>query len=702
MNLEKFFSPRGVAVVGASQNPSKLGYGVARNLVVSNFRGEVYFVNPHQGRLFDRPIYPNVASVPDPVDLAVIVIPANVVPEVLEACGQRGIPFAIIGSGGFKETGHEGEILERECLAIAQRFGIRVLGPNCIGFLDTHLPIDTTFLPLPGPIPGDIAFLSHSGAVCEAVIDWARGQGFGLSRLVSLGNQMDLTETDLLIPTADDENTRVITMYIEGVRDGRAFIEQAQQVSARKPIIAIKVGRSVHGRGAVASHTGALAGDDEAYNAAFDRAGVIRAETSEELFDWARALTWCPLPHGKRIAILTNAGGPGAIGVDALDAEGLIPAELAPRTLDRLRGILPAAASLRNPIDMLASAGPYEYANCLRALLADEGVDGVMVILPPPPMTTAAEVAGAIIPVVRSTSKPVVIALMGEDLISHAAKLFRGAHVPDYRFPERAASALGVLVKRHEQLSVQTSTPKVIEGIDRPKAKAILEKQKADENGFVDSLVASEILMLYGMPIPESMLSTTQEEARRMAEDIGFPVVLKVQSIDLPHKSDVGGVIVGLKDADAVSDAYLRMMQNIQNQFPSAKIDGIVVQKMVKEGQEVIVGSIRDPQFGPLVMFGSGGVEVERMKDVAFALAPLDRADAENLLQRTWAGRRLSGFRNLEAADREAVVDTLLRLGQLVMDLPQIAEIEINPLLVLPEGCGTLAVDVRLKIKDSF
>jgi acetyl coenzyme A synthetase (ADP forming)-like protein len=700
--FERFFSPRGVAVIGASENPANLGYGVARNLVVSNYVGKLYFVNPKGGRLFDHDIYTDLMNVPDPVDLAVIVIPARVVPEALQTCGERGIPFAIIGSGGFRETGPEGEALELKCLEIARRFGIRVMGPNCIGFLDTHLPIDTTFLPLPGPIPGDITFISHSGAICEAAIDWARGQGFGLSQLFSLGNQMDLRETDLLLPACEEPHTRVITLYLEGLRDGRAFIEQAQNVSRKKPIIAIKVGRSEHGRDAVASHTGAMAGQDVAYDAAFKRAGVLRAQTSEELFDWARALAWCPLPKGRRMAVLTNAGGPGAIAVDALDAQGMVHAELAPHTLDRLRGILPPVASLRNPVDMVASAGPVEYANSLRALLRDEGVDGVMVILPPPPMTTAAEVAGAIIPVIRSSSKPIIIALMGEDLIYHAAKLFRQAHVPEYRFPERAASAFGVLVKRAEQLSAPPFTPEVIEGIDRVKVNLILEGRQAEQNGFIAASTALEILSVYGIAIPKGNLATSPKQAKQIAEDIGYPVALKVQSPDLLHKSDLGGVLVGLQDGKEVLDAYSKMNETIKDQLPSARVDGILVQKVVQEGQEVIVGAIRDSQFGPLVMFGSGGVEVEGMKDVAFSLAPLNRAEAERLLQETWAGQRLSGFRNLEPADREAVVDALLRISQLVMDFSQISEVEINPLSVLREGSGVCAVDVRLKIEDQL
>jgi len=696
--FERLFSPRGVAVVGASQNPTKLGYGVARNLVVSNYQGNLHFVNPRGGQLFDRPIYPNLASVPDPVDLAVILIPAPAVPGVLKDCGQRGIRFAIIGSGGFRETGPEGEALEQHCLQIARQYEIRVIGPNCIGFLDTHLPIDATFLPLPGPIPGDIAFLSHSGAICEAVIDWARGQGFGLSRLVSLGNQMDLTETDLLQPVAEDEHTRVITMYLEGVGDGRAFIEQAQIVTRKIPVVAIKVGRSALGQLAVVSHTGALAGEDNVYDAALQKAGVIRAQTSEELFDWARALAWSPLPRGRRMAILTNAGGPGAIAVDALDAQGLLASELELDTIERLRTILPPAASLRNPVDMLASAGPLEYANCLRLLLDDASVDGVMVILPPPPMTTAAEVAGAIIPVIRSTNKPVILTLMGEELIAHAARLFRQAHVPEYRFPERAASALAALVKREEQLRAQPSPPAGFEDVDKQSISDVLEGARVGRNGFINPSIAAKIVACYGISTPEEALARSEQEAAQFAERMGFPVVLKVASRDLPHKSDMGGVVIDLDTVPAVINAYRKIILDMEKKAPFVEVEGVLVQKMIMGGQDVILGVVGDPQFGPLLMFGSGGIEVEGLNDVAFALAPMSHSETESLLERTWAGRKLSGYRSLAPVDREAVVEALQRLGQLALDFPQITEVEINPLRVLAGKGGAFALDVRLRI----
>jgi len=697
--LDTFFAPRGVVVIGASQTPTKLGYGAARNLVVSGYQGAIEFLNPHGGSLFGRPIRRRLADVPDPIDLAVILIPAQGVPDVLQSCGERGIPFAIIGSGGFREVGEEGQALERRCLEIAHRHGMRVLGPNCIGFLDTHLPIDTTFLPLPGPIPGDIAFLSHSGAICEAVIDWARGQGFGLSRLISLGNQIDLTEADVLPPTAADSQTRVIAMYLEGVSDGRAFIEQARRVSRDKPVLAIKVGRSESGRRAVASHTGALAGRDAAYDAAFRKAGVLRAPSSEEMFDWARALAWCPLPAGRRIAVLTNAGGPGAIGVDALEAAGLEMATLAETTRVALRAMLPPAASVNNPIDMLASAGPVEFGTGLALVLADEGVDGVMVVLPPPPMTTAAEVAGALIPIIRTSPKPVVIALMGEDLIAHAARLLRQSRIPDYRFPERAASALSVLVRRAEQLAQPQVESDGIAGVRPDLTEEALANARVGADGFVDSDTAAWVASAYGLNVPAESLVRSEEEAIAGAERLGYPVAVKVASPDIPHKSDVGGVLLQLNTAASVAEAFRKVVGAATAARPQAQILGALVQSMAAEGQDVIVGAVQDEQFGPLVMFGAGGVEVEELRDVAFGLAPLSRHEAEAMVDSTWAGRRLAGYRGQPPADREAAIEAVLRVGQMAVDLPRISEIEINPLRILGVGAGALALDVRLRVR---
>ncbi|MCW5848449.1 MAG: CoA-binding protein, partial [Anaerolineae bacterium] len=446
--LSPFFNPAGIAVIGASTTPAKLGFGVARNLVQSGYTGAIYFVNPRGGRLLERPVFAAVDDLPAPVDLALIIVPAPQVAQTLAAVGRRGIHAAIILSGGFRETGPAGAALEEECLRVAREHNIRLIGPNCIGLVNTHLPLDTTFLPPPGPPPGDVAFISHSGAICAAVIDWARGQGFGLSHLISLGNQIDVCETDTLAPLAADPHTKVITLYLEGIRDGRRFVRAARRVTRDKPIIALKVGRYSAGRRAVASHTGALAGQESAFNAAFRRAGVIRANTVEELFDWARALAWCPLPAGPDVAVLTNAGGPGVTAADALESHGLSLAMLSPATEAALRAVLPADASVRNPVDMLAAATAGQYVDSLRILLDDPAVHSVLVILPPPPMESAGGVARALIPIIFAAVKPVIIALMGERMIQEAVEYFRAARVPEYRFPERAAAALAVLTER--------------------------------------------------------------------------------------------------------------------------------------------------------------------------------------------------------------------------------------------------------------
>jgi acetyltransferase len=702
-SLKPFFNPKGVAIIGASTDPTKLGYGLSRNLIQSHYQGAIHFINPKGGELLGRPVYTSIADIPDPVDLAAVLIPAPFVPQVLEACGQRGILAAIIGAGGFREVSSEGAALEAECLRIAQAYGIRLLGPNCVGLLDTHLPIDTTFLPPPGPTPGDVAFISHSGAICAAVIDWARGQGYGLSRMVSLGNQVDVCETDMLAPVVEDSYTNVLALYLEGIKNGRGFVEQARIVTRKKPIIALKVGRFEAGQRAVASHTGALAGRENAYTAAFRRAGVLRAMTSEGMFDRARALAWCPIPKGKRVAVITNAGGPGVTAADALEALGLKLAEFQPQTRAALGEVLPSAASLNNPVDMLAAAGPEQFAECLRIVLKDPDVDSAMVIYPTPPMYTSGAVAKAVIPVVHNSEKPVVVAVMGERLIQEAVEHLRAARIPEYRFPERAAAALSALVDRSELLAFADAEPVLMEDV-KPKivrtvlGGAGLPSNTSQENGFLSPETSLVILESYGIPTMKMELARNADEAVGGAKKVGFPVALKIASADIPHKSDVGGVVLNLENEASVRVSFTAVRQRVQAAHPDAKIQGVHVQRMVPSGQEVIVGAVQDPQFGALVMFGSGGIEVEGLKDVAFALAPLTRLEAEDMLKSTWAGRKLKGFRNLPPADRAAVLDVLIRLAQLAADHPQLTEIEINPMRVLPEGQGAVAVDVRIKL----
>jgi len=691
-DLIPLFEPRGVAVIGASHDPSKLGYALARNLMTCGYSGAIHLVNARGGILFEQHLYSSILQVPDPVDLAVLLIPAPGVPEVLRQCGKRGVQVAVIASSGFRELGPEGAALEAEILQIGRQNKLRLLGPNCIGMVDTHYPLDITFLPPPSPLPGELAFLSHSGAICAAIIDWTRTQGFGFSRLISLGNQVDLNETDMLAPVAAEPATRVITLYLESLPDGRRFVQEAGKITRQKPVVALKVGRFASGQRAAASHTGALAGQESAYDAAFRRAGVVRAMTTEQLFDWARALAWCPLPTGRGMAVLTNAGGPGVTAADALEANGLCLADLQSETITQLSQILPPAASLHNPVDMLAGATPEIYAECLSLLLADQAVHGVLVILPPPPMHPAEAVAQALIPVIHSATKPVLVALMGEKLIQSAASQLRAAHIPEYRFPERTAAALAALHQRAVMLS-QTEGPPIY-SVQRIIAQTLLVNAPA---GFLSAELACSLLEAYGLPISPVRLAQNAEEAAEFAQELGFPAVLKVASPDILHKSDVGGVLLNLIDAQVVRQGFESITASARYHLPQAFIQGVHVQRMLPAGQEVILGALQDPQFGPLVMFGSGGVEVEALKDVAFALAPLTPADADYLLDQTWAGRKLNGFRNLPPADRKTVLETLFRLSQLALDFPQLAEIEINPLHVLPAGHGAFALDVRIR-----
>jgi acetyl coenzyme A synthetase (ADP forming)-like protein len=694
-SLIPFFSPHGIVVIGASTSPEKLGYGVARNLIQCGYQGAVHFVSQKPGELFGRRLYTDLSQVPGPLDLAILIVPPQATPLTIEDCGRRGLKAAIIISSGFREVGPDGAALEQECLAKARSHGIRLLGPNCIGTIDTHLPLDTSFLPPPMPVRGPIGFISHSGAFCAAIVDWARGQGLGFSRIVSLGNHADMEEADVLAILGEDEHTHVIVLYMEGVSDGRRLVEIAREVMRRKPVIALKVGRFESGQRAAASHTGALAASDTAFEAAFEKAGILRADSAEQMFDWARALESYPSGLAARrsethgIAILTNAGGPGVIAADALEKNALSLARLHEPAIKALLTVLPPAANVFNPVDMLASASPDTYAASLKILLADDNVEGVLVILPPPPMHKAKAVAERIIETIAAVpgglrdGKPVVVALLGSTLIEEARSTFERAGIPTYPFPDRAASALGALVRRAELLTTET----------------LGHESLIDSPWLPVSVVAAspqELLAAYGIETLPLKLARSLEEAESIAHEIGYPVVMKIASADILHKSDVGGVELNIKDDSSLHIAYTRLMERVRAVKPKARIEGVHLQRQIPMGQEVIVGAVRDPQFGPLMMFGSGGVEVEGLKDVAFALAALNRSEALQMIRRTWAGRKLAGFRHIPPADEECVVDVLVKLSHLILENEAMEEIEINPLRVLERGA--VAVDVRIKM----
>ena len=685
--LSAFFSPRGVALVGASRDPTKLGYAVLRNLLQHGYAGPVYPVNPKADEILGVRCYPSILAVPDPVELAVIIAPASATPDIMEQIGQRGVRAAVIISGGFSEIGAPGIALENRVVEIARRFGVRLIGPNCVGVIDTHTGLDTTFGP-DMPKPGVITFVSQSGAVCGGVIDWASGAGIGLSRIVTLGNQADVTETDILQLLADDDETRVVAMYLEGVEDGRRFVEVARQVSTRKPIVAIKAGYTEAGRRAAASHTGALAGTDSAYRAAFHHAGILRVPHLEALFDAAISLANQPLPRGNRVAILTNSGGPGAMASDALDVHGLRMATLTDETRFVLRQFLQPHASVSGPVDMLGGADEHDYARALEALVKDPGVDAVLVINVPQALVPAVRIVREIAEVVHrcqaqaECNKPVMTCMIGDVSLPEAVEFMRRAELPLFPFPEPAAAALGVMVQRRKWL-------------EAPPQISNFKSQVSNDHPAGEPSSAFRILHS-AIPLLPAKLAHSASEAARIAQEVGFPVACKIASPDISHKSDVGGVEIGLGSASAVRAAFKRVTENARRARPEARIEGVTVQAMARPGREVIVGAVRDPQFGPLVMFGSGGVYVELLKDVSFRLAPVARSEAEAMIEETLAGKLLSGLRGQPPADKSAVADVIVAVSELFAADESIAELDINPLMVYDKGQGAVAVDVRV------
>ena len=692
--LRIFFHPRGVAVLGASANPTKLSHGVLRNLVTHGYRGPVYPVNPKGGAMLGLRVYTSVAEVPDPVDLAVIVLSAEQTVEALEACGKRGIPAAVLIASGFAELGAGGREREEQLREVARRYGMRFIGPNCVGVIDTYAPIDTTFVRTM-PTQGVIGFVSHSGAVCGGTMDWAAAVGVGFSRIISLGNQADVDMADALESLAADPHTQVVAAYIEGLPDGRRFVEVAAGMTTRKPLVVLKAGRTPSGTRAVASHTGALAGADQAFLAACRKAGAIPVENLEQLVDASIALAYRKPPTGPRMAILTNAGGPAAVGADALDRQELQLADLSPQTQARLREVCPRGAMVGNPVDMLGGPQPEHYAEALRVLLEAPEVDGVMVVFVPQAILPPHDVAAALGWVAEKTEKPVVCCISGGGGIRAAARTLHAHSVPHYLTPARAALGLGALWRYRHILArpAPSLTPPQPEepfpGLEQ--ARRILEAARAAGERVLNPQRGAELAAAYGLPVPPSGLASSAEEAAALAERIGYPVALKRVAPGVVHKADVGGVALGLADGDAVREAFERVVGPGEQAF---------VQRMAPRGLEVILGAQRDSQFGPLVMFGLGGTYVEVLRDVAFRLAPLGEAEAREMVAETAAGRLLAGGRGQPPGDTDAVIQTLVRLGRLMVDLPEVVEVDLNPLIVGPAGEGAWAVDVRIVIQQ--
>ena len=679
--IESFFTPKKVAVIGASRDPHKLGYGVIRNLLKYKFKGEIFPVNKNASEILDIPCYSSIEELPDGVDLAVVVLPASVVPKIIEQCGSKGIKNAIVVSGGFSETGKEGKEREEKLMQAAEKHGIRIIGPNCIGTIDTHTPVNTTFV-VGMPEQGGIGFISQSGAMVAAVIDWARGAGVGFSRIVSLGNQIDVTETEMIDLIGNDRQTEVITAYAEGVSDGTEFLKISREIARKKPFVILKGGQSEKGAEAVSSHTGALSGSKEAYSAAFRKSGVLEAKTMEEMFDWARALAWQPLPKGKRVAVLTNAGGPAILAVDALEKVGLEMAPLTDETRAYLKKRLPKAASSRNPVDVLAGSGPATYTLALESLLTDETVDAVVVIQAPQDWFLPESLAEVVGETAGLHHKPVIASIMGKASVDEALKILHKRRVPNVAFPERAASILSAMVQRKEWMNSENHQP-----------EDAAEFIPADAESMIENKQWEKLIEAYGIELPEQRTSKSLESALEASNQIGYPVVMKLIAKDHSHKSDIGGVQINLRDDEEVKNAWNKINEAAKN--AKSKMDGVLIQKMLQDGQEVIIGIKQDEQFGPLVLFGTGGTDVELYKDVQTAIAPLSESEATQLIDSTIAGKKLKGWRNLPPADIQEVKRALISMSRLAVNHPEIKEMEMNPLYVLEEGKGAFAVDIR-------
>jgi len=698
--LNSLFYPRSIAVIGASRQPGSVGHSLLANLLMNRYQGVIFPVNPNATSVLGIKCYPRVLEISDDIDLAVIIVPSRLVPQVLDECGQMGIRAAIIISAGFKEIGGEGAKLEREVQEVGRRRDMALVGPNCLGVINTDplSQMNATFA-TDMPRSGNIGFISQSGALCVAVLNYAKEANIGFSKFISMGNKAGIAENELLSYLQSDPKTDVILMYLEDLVNGREFMRIARQATSStqrpKPIIALKAGRTIPGARAASSHTGSLAGSDRVYDAIFEQSGVIRVETLEELFDYVRGFSSQPLPRGPNVGIVTNSGGPGILATDACIRHGLNVPPLGKRTLARLRQFLPETASLHNPVDLIAEAQAKQYEAALRAVLKDQGIDSAIVILTSTAFTEVDKISAAVAKVARENNKPVFCCLLGVFDVSKGIEILEASGVPNFRFPESAARVVSEMARFTDWLNrPQTRIKKY--RVDKSKVGKVFARVRAHGRLFLLESEAYEVLRAYRFPVVRSRLARSKEEAKAAARRIGFPVVLKIASPDIIHKVDYGGVRLDLKTEDEVESAYREILDNIRRRQPEARISGLMVEEMARPGKEVILGMNRDAQFGPILMFGLGGIYVEALEDVSFRLAPIREYSALAMIKKTKAHKILDGFRGGPVYDIQAIAECLLRLSQLVVDFEEIRELDINPLLVYEKGQGCRIVDARI------
>jgi len=698
MNFESFFNPKSVAMVGVSHHKGKVGYEILANMIAAGYEGEIFPVNPQADTIEGLKCYPDLLSIGQVPELVVIIVPARIVPAVMRQCAKIKVKSVIIITAGFKEVGKEGIELEKQIVQIAKRAGIRLIGPNCLGVIAPANKLNASF---GGKLPaeGVVGYLSQSGALLAAVIDMANAKGIGFSRLVSVGNKADVDELDVIKAFGEDPHTKVIAGYLESISDGNAFVNQAEVISHEKPILLMKPGGTKAGAKAAASHTGSLVGDDTAYECVFERAGIIRCDSLKTQVDYIQAFANQPLPAGTNVAVISNAGGAGIMAADAIERQGLDFATLSNDTMAKLASNLPAAASLQNPVDVLCDALADRYEFALTVVLDDPNVDIALVLLTPQAMTDPTATAEGVVKIAqRKPGKLILACFLGASKMEEGTRILREGKIPCYDSPETAVSTIKVM---SEYVRWRSRPKRIVElfPVNRRKAETTIEKHLRHGTCQIGEVASKEILEAYGFAIPKASVATTSEQAANIARQLGFPVVLKIWSPQIVHKTDVGGVKLGLESPEEVMDAFDLMMYRIPKKLPDVEVLGVLVQEMVKRGKEVILGMKREPQFGPLMMFGMGGTMVEVLKDVSFYLAPLTASEAKQMLVNTKTYQMLSGVRGQEGVDIETIAEGLQRLSQLVTEFPQIKEVDINPYVVGPKGTTAIAVDARMTLE---
>ena len=698
--LSRLFSPRSIAVIGASERQNSVGMRVFANLIEAGFEGQLYPVNPKHDTVQGKPCHPSVSAIGHPVDLAVIATPAETVPDIIHECGEYGVAAAIILSAGFAESGPKGERLQNNVLESARHHGLRLVGPNCLGIMRPSVGMNATFSKNDA-LPGNLALVSQSGALCTAILDWAESRQIGFSAVASLGDAADVDFGEVLDYLALDPKTHSILLYVEGIRHARRFMSGLRAAARMKPVVVIKSGRHAEGSRAAMSHTGALVGGDDVFDAALERAGVVRATTVTQLFSAAQMLASGSRIRKNRLAIITNGGGPGVMATDRAVEMDVKMAELGPATMKRLDGFLPDHWSHGNPVDILGDAGPERYRDAVDACMRDDNVDGVLVMLTPQAMTDPLSAAEGVMAGVNAHKKPVLTCWMGEKQVEGARELFASKRIPHYPAPESAVEAFAYLATYHRNQELLVQVPESLgtqKAPDVEGARLIIERVMAEGRRTLSLLESKAILRAFQIPVAQAVMARTPQEALVAAESLGFPVAMKISAPTLTHKSDIGGVRLNIANAQAVRSVFNEMMESAKAAAPNAAIEGITVEPMVnsRAGRELMLGVIRDPVFGPVISFGAGGTAVEIHRDRAVELPPLNAYLAQRLIKRTRISKLLGPFRNLPAVDFEALERALLRISEMVCELPEIREMDINPLIA--DENGTIAVDARIGV----